>query len=56
MPSFKFNLTIKETNNELHMEVNVDNWKDYRNTMKTFQKGVNEYLTELVNLEKRIGG
>ncbi|KAG5884624.1 hypothetical protein JTB14_023819 [Gonioctena quinquepunctata] len=37
------------------METNLEDWKEFRTSMRTFQKSINEYLTSLVNAEGSAG-
>lgn len=54
--SLKFKIFKNGENlKDLTLDVNLSNWMEYRGTLTSFKKSVNEYLTELVEQEKGSG-
>ncbi|CAG9859970.1 unnamed protein product [Phyllotreta striolata] len=52
MFSFKLKTADEIKDKSIYLKANVQDRKEYRNTLKTFQLSINQYLTELVNLDK----
>ncbi|KAJ8934514.1 hypothetical protein NQ314_013297 [Rhamnusium bicolor] len=53
MCSLKFNMYKNNDNiKNITLETNTGNWKEYRSKLSSFKISINEYLTELVELDK----
>lgn len=54
--SLKFKIYKNSENlKDFMLDINLSNWMEYRRTLTSFKKSVNEYLTELVGQEKSSG-